>query len=198
MLFHVLAFRTVCLVRARRQRGCLESRQSHCKEDVQAVVGIFALLKIVKPSSVGFWDVFRLCVGTQLQESSFKSKLRWWKYKNWAGRDLEVIQQQLCLCHIWQCCSWRPLEMEMLRQTVFLLYSLTILHFCSVILLVLSAWGAQPHLQLQLAHSEAVCVSCPALPKLCPFQQRLQRSGLFITLIFLLWIPSTPWIKGWS
>lgn len=54
MLFHVLALGTVCLVRARRQRGRLESRQSHCKEDVEAVVGIFALLKIVKPSSVGF------------------------------------------------------------------------------------------------------------------------------------------------
>lgn len=47
-------------------------------------------------------------------------------------------------------CAWviygsavldRLLEMEMLRQTVFLIFNLTIPHFCSVILLVLSAWG---------------------------------------------------------
>lgn len=163
MLFHVLAFRTVCLVTARRQRGRLESRQSHCKEDVEAVVGIFALLKIVKPSSVGFWDVFRLCVGTQLQESSFKSKLRWWKYKNRAGRDLEVIQQQLCLCHIWQYCSWRPLEMEMLRQFS---YYIAWLSFTSAQSYCLSyQHGGHSHICSCSWHIQRLCV-CPAQP--CP------------------------------
>lgn len=105
-------------------------------------------------------------------------------------------------------CAWviygsavldRPLEMEMLRQTVFLIFNLTIPHFCSVILLVLSAWGGGTATSAAaVGHSEAVCVSCPALPKLCPLHQRLHRSGLFITLIFLLWIPSTPWIRCWG
>ncbi|KAI1233859.1 hypothetical protein IHE44_0004308 [Lamprotornis superbus] len=81
----------------RRQHGHL---QSHCKEDVEAGLGIFALLKIDNPFSSHFLS-----------------------------------------------CQHRE--------------------------------GAQPHLQLQLAHSEVVFVSCPALLKLCPFDQRLHRSGLF-------------------
>lgn len=50
----MLAFQTVCLVTDRRQHGHMESRQSHCKEDVEAGMDIFALLKIGNPSSVGF------------------------------------------------------------------------------------------------------------------------------------------------
>jgi len=42
------------LLADRRQRSHLESRQRQCKEDVEAVVDIFALLKIGNPFCVGF------------------------------------------------------------------------------------------------------------------------------------------------